>query len=152
MSSIEVWIIWIQFPENLNDLLPMVLHSCPALDLLNFNFPNSILRFSMRILATKRHQNFFHNIPSTSSFGPSIHTIRPTRRCNKCSSPELSVSDPSVKATSGPWLRKITLTYSSHCNGSWVTYSRRGKLFTTWNFRRSRRSQWQVDFGFFTTW
>lgn len=88
----------------------MVLHSCPALDLLNFNFPNSILRFSMHILATKRHQNFFHSIPSTSSFGPSIHTIRPTRRCNKCSSPELSVRDPSVKATSGPWLRKITLT------------------------------------------
>ena len=113
----------------------MVLHSCPALDLLNFNFPNSILRFSMRILATKRHQNFFHNIPSTSSFGPSIHTIRPTRRCNKCSSPELSVSDPSVKATSGPWLRKITLTYSSHCNGSWVTYSRRGETFYNLKFQ-----------------
>ena len=50
---------------------------------------------------------------------PSVHTIRPTRRCNKCSSPELSVSDPSVKATSGPW-GKNAIEAAATKNPSWV--------------------------------
>ena len=33
---------------------------------------------------------------------PSVQTIRPTLRCSRCSSPELSVNAPSQKDTSGP--------------------------------------------------